>query len=123
MMPFISNQWRQGFRKISSEIDHPKSVFCISAHWETRGTIVTDMIKPRTIHDFGGFPRELYEVQYPAPGNPDIAREIRESITTKSVHLDMNWELDHGAWSVIKHMYPKADVPVMHLSLDHTKRA
>jgi len=117
------NEFVQGFRKVASEIDHPNSILCISAHWETRGTMVTGMKNPPTIHDFGGFPRELYEVQYPASGNPELAREIRESITTKSVHLDMNWGLDHGAWSVIKHMYPKADVPVIQLSLDHTKGA
>ena len=115
------NQFVQGFRKVSSEIEPPRAILCISAHWETRGTRVTAMESPRTIHDFGGFPQELFAVQYPAPGSPELARETKDLITSTEVHLDDKWGLDHGAWSVIKHMYPEADVPVIQMSLDRTK--
>jgi len=100
------NQFVQGFRKVSSEIEQPRAVLCVSAHWETKGTRVTAMQNPRTIHDFGGFPQELFEVQYPAPGSPVLAKETQELITSTEVHLDDQWGLDHGAWSVIKHLYP-----------------
>lgn len=116
------NEFVQGFRKVSAEIADPNVILCISAHWETRGTRVTAMESPPTIHDFGGFPRELYEVQYPAPGSPELAMEIRDLITIAKVQPDDRWGLDHGAWSVIKHMYPRANVPVVQLSLDHTIR-
>lgn len=115
------NEFVQGFRKVSTEIEMPKAILCISAHWETKGTSVTTMPNPKTIHDFGGFPRELYEVQYPAPGNPELANETKNLIKSTDVHLDDKWGLDHGAWSVIRHMYPNADVPVIQLSLDYTK--
>jgi len=115
------NEFVQGFRSISSKIDTPKAILVISAHWESKGTLVTAMENPRTIHDFGGFPKELFEVQYPAPGMPQLAREVKELAKTTQVHLDDKWGLDHGAWSVIKHMYPKANVPVVQLSLDYYK--
>ena len=115
------NEFVQGFRKVASEIEIPKVILCISAHWETRGTMVTAMERPKTIHDFRGFPRELYAVEYPASGSPEFARETRDLIKGTKVQLDEKWGLDHGAWSVIKHMYPKADVPVIQLSLDSTK--
>jgi 4,5-DOPA dioxygenase extradiol len=115
------NSFVQEFRKLSSEIDKPKTVLCISAHWETRGTQVTAMDTPRTIHDFGGFPKELFEVQYPAPGNPILANDIKNSIKNTVIELDQQWGLDHGAWSVIKHLYPAADIPVIQLSLDIIK--
>ncbi len=117
------NEFVQGFRKVSPEIETPKAIICISAHWETRGTMVTSMEYPKTIHDFGGFPQELYAVEYPAPGSPELAQETRELIKATNVHFDDKWGLDHGTWSVIKHMYPKADVPVIQLSLDSTKGA
>lgn len=117
------NEFVRGFRKVSSEIVIPRAILCISAHWETHGTRVTAMENPPTIHDFGGFPRELYEVQYPAPGSPELAQEARELVKTTEVYLDDKWGLDHGAWSVIRHMYPSADVPVIQLSLDSTKDA
>ncbi|MCG8329775.1 MAG: 4,5-DOPA dioxygenase extradiol [Chitinophagales bacterium] len=115
------NEFVKGFRKLGKEIEKPTAILCISAHWETRGTYVTAMEHPRTIHDFGGFPQELFNVQYPAPGSPDLARETQKLIQKASVELDDKWGLDHGAWSVIKHLYPDADVPVIQMSLDFTK--
>jgi 4,5-DOPA dioxygenase extradiol len=115
------NEFVQGFRKVAKEIPVPAAVLCISAHWETRGTYVTAMEKPKTIHDFGGFPKELYQVQYPAPGSPDLAKETKNTIRKTDIGLDISWGLDHGAWSVIKHMYPDADVPVIEMSLDYYK--
>lgn len=115
------NEFVQGFRQVAKEIPKPSAVLCISAHWETRGTQITAMEMPKTIHDFGGFPKELYEVQYPAPGDPELAGETKSIIRKTEVGLDDKWGLDHGAWSVIKHMYPNADVPVIELSLDYRK--
>ena len=115
------NEFVEGFRKVGKEIEKPQAILCISAHWETRGTYVTAMENPRTIHDFGGFPKELFEVQYPAPGSPKLARNTQELISKTQVKLDDKWGLDHGAWSVIKHLYPKADVPVIQMSLDKNK--
>ncbi len=115
------NEFVQGFRKTGKEISRPNAVLCISAHWETRGTYVTAMEKPKTIHDFGGFPKELYDVQYPAPGNPELANETKSIVKKTEISLDVNWGLDHGAWSVIKHMYPNADVPVIEMSLDYSQ--
>lgn len=113
------NEFVQGFRTVAREIPKPSAILCISAHWETRGTYVTAMQNPMTIHDFGGFPDALYEVQYPAPGSPDLAKETQSLLTKTSVHLDDKWGLDHGAWSVIRHMYPEADIPVIQMSLDY----
>ncbi len=115
------NEFVQGFRNISSQIETPKAVIVISAHWETKGTQVTAMNNPATIHDFGGFPKELYEIQYPAPGKPQLAKEVKNMVKSTEVSLDEKWGLDHGAWSVIRHMYPKADIPVIQLSLDYNK--
>ncbi len=117
------NEFVQGFRACGKKLTTPKAILCISAHWETRGTWVTAMNHPRTIHDFGGFPKELYEVQYPAPGSPELAAETKELIHTTEIELDHQWGMDHGAWSVLKHLYPKADVPVIQMSLDFTKPA
>jgi 4,5-DOPA dioxygenase extradiol len=117
------NSFVQGFRQAGKSFQKPKAILCISAHWETRGTFVTAMEHPRTIHDFGGFPRALHEVEYPAPGSPQLAKETQQLIQKTAVGLDEKWGLDHGAWSVIKHMYPDADVPVIQLSLDYTKPA
>jgi len=113
------NEFVVGFRKIVKEIPKPNAILCVSAHWETRGTFVTAMENPTTIHDFGGFPKELFEVQYPAPGSPDLAKQTKSLITKTEVGLDDKWGLDHGAWSVIKHLYPHADIPVIQLSLDN----
>ncbi|MCW3807908.1 4,5-DOPA dioxygenase extradiol [Plebeiibacterium marinum] len=115
------NEFVQGFRKVSSEIEIPKAILVVSAHWETKGTLVTAMEHPRTIHDFGGFPKELYDIQYPAPGMPELANEVKGFATTAEVALDDKWGLDHGAWTVIRHMYPKANIPVVQLSLDYYK--
>jgi 4,5-DOPA dioxygenase extradiol len=106
---------------VAKQLPKPAAILCISAHWETRGTFVTVAQKPRTIHDFGGFPKELFEVQYPAPGNPSLAKEIKAGMKNTSVDLDEKWGLDHGCWSVVKHLYPKADVPVLQMSLDYYK--
>lgn len=113
------NEFVSGFRKVGSEINRPSAVLCISAHWETQGTFVTAMPQPRTIHDFGGFPKALFDVQYPAPGSPELAKETQRLVKKTEVGLDEKWGLDHGAWSVIKHLYPDADVPVIQMSLDY----
>lgn len=115
------NEFVAGFRNIAKQIPKPNAILCISAHWETKGTFVTAMEKPTTIHDFGGFPKELFEVQYSAPGSPDLAKETKSLITKTEVGLDDKWGLDHGAWSVIKHLYPNADVPVIQMSLDYNQ--
>ena len=117
------NEFVTGFKKLASSLSKPRAILCISAHWETRGTWVTAMQQPRTIHDFGGFPQALFDVQYPAPGSPDLAEETRQLITHTPIGLDAQWGLDHGAWSVIKHLYPKANVPVIQLSIDHFQSA
>lgn len=113
------NEFVAGFRDIAAQLPKPQAILCVSAHWETRGTWVTAMNNPPTIHDFGGFPPALYDVQYPAPGSPDLALETKQLIQKTDVGLDEKWGLDHGAWSVIKHLYPNADVPVIQLSLDY----
>ncbi len=115
------NQFVQGFRKVAQEIPKPNAILCISAHWFTNGTMVTAMKMPRTIHDFGGFPQALFDVQYPAPGSPELAADTVQILAPNLVEEDHNWGLDHGAWSVIKHMYPDADIPVVQLSIDYTK--
>jgi 4,5-DOPA dioxygenase extradiol len=117
------NEFVAGFRDIAAKIPKPKAVLCVSAHWETKGTRVTAMENPKTIHDFFGFPEELYEIQYPAAGSPDLAKEIAEIVTKTRVGLDYQWGLDHGCWVVLKRMFPDADVPVVQMSLDNSKPA
>ncbi len=117
------NEFVRGWRTIGSTLPKPNAILCISAHWETRGTYVTAMEKPPTIHDFGGFPDELFAVEYPAPGSPELAKDTQKVIKKTEVGLDDKWGLDHGAWSVIKHLYPKADVPVIQMSLDYYQAA
>lgn len=115
------NEFVTGFKNIAKDIPKPNAILCISAHWETKGTFVTAMQNPPTIHDFGGFPKALFDVQYPAPGSPELAKETKLLITKTEVGLDDKWGLDHGAWSVIKHLYPNADIPVIQLSLDYSQ--
>lgn len=115
------NEFVTGFRNIAKGIPKPNAILCISAHWETKGTFVTAMQNPPTIHDFGGFPKELFAVQYPAPGSPDLAKQTKSLITKTEVGLDEKWGLDHGAWSVIKHLYPNADIPVIQMSIDYSQ--
>lgn len=118
-----NNQFSRVWEKLAKEIPTPKAVLCISAHWLTKGTHVTAMEHPETIHDFGGFPQALFDVQYPAPGNPILAAETKKIITTTDVGLDHDWGLDHGTWSVVKRMYPLANIPVVQLSIDYYKSA
>jgi len=122
MNAITENEFVAGFRNIEKTIPVPKAILCISAHWETRGTYVTAMEKPPTIHDFGGFPKELYNVQYPAPGNPELAGDIQKMPANAQICQDFNWGLDHGAWSVIRHLYPGADIPVIQMSLDYIRK-
>jgi 4,5-DOPA dioxygenase extradiol len=113
------NQFVQGFKDLAGKLEKPQAILCISAHWLTRGTKVSAVEKPETIHDFGGFPQALYEVQYPAPGAPTLASETRDLLQPIEAQLDHHWGLDHGAWSVVKHLFPQADVPVFQMSIDY----
>ena len=115
------NEFVEGMRNVATKIPTPQLILCVSAHWETQGTKVTAMQKPPTIHDFGGFPQALFDVQYPAPGSPEWAEHIQKIVQKTNIELDYHWGLDHGAWSVIKHLYPNADIPVLELSIDYTK--
>jgi len=112
------NEFVTGWREIGKTLPKPQAILCVSAHWETKGTFVTAMEKPLTIHDFGGFPKALFDVQYPAPGSPELAKETQQIIKKTTIGLDEKWGLDHGAWSVINRLYPKADIRVIEMSLD-----
>ncbi|WP_456319152.1 4,5-DOPA-extradiol-dioxygenase [Arcicella lustrica] len=114
-----NNQFSQQWSSLAKDFPEPTAVIVISAHWLTRGTFVTAMEKPRTIHDFGGFPKALFDVQYPAIGSPAIAEETQKLITKTDVHLDHDWGLDHGTWTIIRHIYPKANIPILQLSIDY----
>ena len=115
------NEFSQTWAKMGETIQKPKAVLVISAHWLTRGTHITAMDNPKTIHDFGGFPQALFDVQYPAKGNPELAKATKSLIHTTDVGLDHDWGLDHGTWTVVRHMYPDADIPVLQLSIDYNK--
>ncbi len=112
------NRYTEAWRHIAACMPEPKAILCVSAHWMTHGTAVTAMHEPRTIHDFGGFPQELFEVQYPAPDSPSLAARVRELLAPVDVQQDQSWGLDHGTWSVLAHMFPNANVPVVQLSLN-----
>lgn len=117
------NQYTEAWRKLGAALPRPKAILAISAHWFTRGTAVTATARPRTIHDFGGFPQALFDVQYPAPGDPELAARVRDLLLPTPAHLDQSWGLDHGTWSVLAHVFPDAGIPVVQLSMDGTKPA
>lgn len=118
------NDFTRGWKKAIENVPKPTAILVVSAHWQTRGTRITAMPKPRVIHDFGGFPQALFEAQYDAKGNPELAREVAENLKQSLIELDeKDWGLDHGSWTILRHMYPNADVPVLQLSLDYTKPA
>ena len=118
-----SNGWTKAWATIGNTIPKPKAIVCVSAHWYLSATLVTAQDRPRTIHDFGGFPRELYEVKYPAPGDLKLANRVRDLLAPVSVELDTRGGLDHGTWSVVCHVFPQADVPVIQLSIDDSQPA
>lgn len=117
------NEFSRAWAEIGRSLPAPEAILCISAHWETQGTKVTAMAKPRTIHDFYGFPDSLYEQQYRAPGSPEWAEKTRRLVRKTRVDSDLEWGLDHGTWSVLCRMFPRADVPVFQMSLDRTQPA
>jgi 4,5-DOPA dioxygenase extradiol len=123
MNAVAQNVWTEGWAAIGKEIPRPRAVLCVSAHWYLPATMVTAMPAPRTIHDFGGFPRQLYEIKYPVPGDPELAVRVQSLLEPVPVNLDETWGLDHGTWSVLCHVFPEADVPVIQLSIDETQPA
>jgi 4,5-DOPA dioxygenase extradiol len=123
MNALVRNGWSEAWAAIGTAVPRPRAVLCISAHWYLPGTFVTAMQAPRTIHDFGGFPQALYQVQYPAPGDPELARRVQEMLAPLPVGRDESWGLDHGTWSVFCHVYPDAGVPIVQLSIDETQPA
>lgn len=123
MNALAQNVWTEGWAAIGKEIPRPRAVLCVSAHWYLPATMVTAMPAPRTIHDFGGFPRQLYEIKYPVPGDPELARRVQSLLEPVPVRMDETWGLDHGTWSVLCHVFPEADVPVIQLSIDETQPA
>lgn len=124
MHAISQNAYTDAWRALSADIPRPRAIVCISAHWYVRDTRITAMEKPPTIHDFGGFPRALFEVEYPAPGDPSLAARVADLLRAVPATLDgQSWGLDHGTWSILKHMYPAADIPVIQLSIDRTKPA
>jgi 4,5-DOPA dioxygenase extradiol len=121
MNAITDNQYSRSWKAMGEKLGNPKAILCVSAHWLTKGTAVTMVEHPKTIHDFGGFPQELFNVQYPAPGSVDYAKMAISAIKSTVVHEDFEWGLDHGAWSVLKNMYPLANVPVFQMSIDYDK--
>jgi 4,5-DOPA dioxygenase extradiol len=123
MNALARNRYSEAWARLGVEIPRPSAILCVSAHWYVPGVAVTVDPEPRTIHDFGGFPPELYQVQYPAPGDPDLANRVRQLLSPLAVEPSRDWGLDHGAWSVLTHLYPHADVPVVQLSIDQRQPA
>jgi 4,5-DOPA dioxygenase extradiol len=121
MNAVLRNSYSQGWSNIGASVPRPKAVLAISAHWYIPGCAVTVSSAPRTIHDFGGFPSELYQIEYPAPGSAELARHIKDILSPIPVRLDKTWGLDHGTWSVLTHVFPKADIPVVQLSVDESQ--
>jgi len=123
MNALLKNEYTDAWKRIGHEMVRPKAILSISAHWFVPETGVTVATAPRTIHDFGGFPRELYQVEYPAPGDPQLARRVQKLLAPVPVQLSQTWGLDHGTWSVLRHLYPDADIPVVQLSIDENQPA
>jgi 4,5-DOPA dioxygenase extradiol len=121
MNAISSNRYTQAWAARAALMPRPRAILSVSAHWFTRGTMATAMLHPKTIHDFGGFPQALYQVQYPAPGNPDLAAEVQALLKPANPVLDHAWGLDHGTWQVAIHMFPRADIPIVQLSIDATQ--
>lgn len=123
MNTLADNAWSRGWGAVGRELPRPKAVLCVSAHWYVPEAAVTAMPRPETIHDFGGFPEELYRIAYPAPGDPALAERVRELLAPLDVRPDREWGLDHGSWTVLRHVFPRADVPVVQLSIDKRQPA
>src|SRR5512136_188130 len=118
MNMILRKQWTEGWNALGAALPRPKAILTVSAHWYLPAMMVTAMPHPRTIHDFSGFPQELYEMRYPAPGDPALAVRVRDVLAPIPVELDEEWGLDHGAWSVLYHIFPKADIPVVQLGIN-----
>jgi 4,5-DOPA dioxygenase extradiol len=123
MNALLKNEYTDAWKRLGQTMVRPKAILSISAHWFVTETGVTIATAPRTIHDFGGFPRELYQVEYPAPGDPQLARRVQKLLAPVPVQLSQTWGLDHGTWSVLRHLYPDADIPVVQLSIDESQPA
>ena len=122
MNALSKNSYTDGWASIGKSIPRPRAVLSVSAHWCIPHCAVTSNLNPRTIHDFGGFPKELYRIEYPAPGSLELASRVQNLLGADAISLDESWGLDHGTWSVLKHVFPKADIPIVQLSIDETRR-